>query len=166
MKLSLILIIFAFMALAAAAAVALKRSGKAGQVPTKAKPLMTKREQAMFWRLKETFPDAVVLAQVAFAALITSPFKHRNRYDRKIADFVLCDPSMRVQVVFELDDVSHEGRGASDAAREALLTTAGYKVLRFPNVPNRDELKARVDALLLQASAPVALKLRKPTVIA
>ena len=166
MKLSLLLIIVAFMALAAAAAVALKRAGGAGQVPTKAKPLMTKREQAMFWRLKETFPDAVVLAQVAFAALITSPFKHRNRYDRKIADFVLCDPSMRVQVVFELDDASHEGRGASDAARQALLTTAGYKVLRFANVPNQDELKARVDALLLQASAPVASKLRKPTVIA
>src|SRR5579862_1532557 len=102
MKLSLLLIIVAFMALAAVAAL-LKRTDRQGQVPTKAKSLMTKREQAMFWRLKESFPEAVVLAQVAFAALITSPLKHRNRYDRKIADFVLCDRSMRVQVVIELD---------------------------------------------------------------
>jgi very-short-patch-repair endonuclease len=127
---------------------------------------MSKREQAMYWRLKETFPEWVVLAQVAFAAFITSPFKHRNRYDRKIADFVLCDPSMRIQGVFELDDASHEGRGASDAARQALLTTAGYKVLRFANVPNQDELKARVDALLSSTSVPVASKPRKPAAIA
>ena len=63
----------------------------------------------MYWRLKEAFPATVILAQVAFAALITSPLKHRNRYDRKIADFVVCDPSMRVNVIIELDEPPIKG---------------------------------------------------------
>jgi len=161
MKLSLLLVLVVLLALASVAIAALKRAERQGPVPTKAKPLMTKREQAMYWRLKAAFPESVVLAQVAFAALITSPFSHRNRYDRKIADFVLCDPSLQIRVVVELDDASHEGRGAHDKAREALLTTAGYKVLRFSNVPDEDELKRRVEALLPPASAPVAAKARK-----
>jgi very-short-patch-repair endonuclease len=84
---------------------------------TKAKALMTKREQAMYWRLKGTFPAVLIFAQVAFSALIISQFKHRNRYDRKVAVFLLCDPTMQVQVVIELDDASHRGRETYDAER-------------------------------------------------
>lgn len=101
-----------------------KRSGN-GPVPTKYKLVLSKNEQAMYWRLRETFPD-LVLAQVAFSALITSAREHRNRYDRKVADFVLCDRSMKVVAVIELDDSSRANRGTQDAARSALLEAAGY----------------------------------------
>jgi very-short-patch-repair endonuclease len=85
----------------------------------------------MYWRLRETFPDLVVLAQVAFSALITSRREDRNRYDRKTADFVLCDRALVVVAVIELDDASHAGREGPDKARAALLESAGYRVLRF-----------------------------------
>ena len=137
----------AFLALAAIAAMLLKGSAKGGAVSTKRKALMTKREQAMYWRLRQTFPECVVLAQVAFSALITSEFKHRNRYDRKTADFVICDPALQVLAVIELDDASHKGREASDAARAHLLTSAGYTLLRFENVPDAAELRARLPLL-------------------
>jgi len=166
MKLSLLLIVAALMIMSAIIAGVLKRTSGLRNVPTRAKPLMTKREQAMYWRLKETFPAAIVLAQVAFPAIITSAFKHRNRYDRKIADFVVCDPSMRVLVVIELDDASHKGREAQDAARTSLLSAAGYKVLRFANVPDQDELKAQVEASLLPVASPAATNARKPVSVA
>lgn len=99
---------------------------------------------------------------------MTSPLKHRNRYDRRIADFVLCDPSMQVQVqvIIELDDASHKGREVQDASRESLLTTAGYRVLRFSNVPNLDELKTRIDPLFLPAPRLSSPNSGKPSVAA
>ena len=140
----ILLMAIAFLVLATLAIAALKRKTKLGPIQTKRRALMTKREQAMYWRLRETFPDSVVLGQVAFSALITSAFAHRNRYDRKTADFVVCDPSLQVLAVIELDDASHAGREGKDAARAALLTSAGYKVLRFANVPNATELRAQL----------------------
>ena len=143
MKLVLLMAI-AFLVLAAFAVATLKRKTKLGPVETRKRTLMTKREQAMYWRLRQTFPDSVVLGQVAFSALITSAFAHRNRYDRKTADFVLCAPSMQVLAIIELDDASHAGKEAKDAARAALLTSAGYTVLRFANVPDVAELRAQL----------------------
>lgn len=150
MKLPLLLFVFPALALlltlAAGAARRSKGAPRSGALALKARPLMTEREQAMYWRLKETFPGSVVLAQVAFSALVTSAREHRNRFDRKVADFVLCDPSMKVQVVIELDDASHKGRARQDAAREKLLAKAGYKLLRFANVPDQDDLRAYLNA--------------------
>ena len=136
------------LALAAVAARRLKSDARGGPVTFRPKALMTAREQAMYWRLKETFPTSVVLAQVAFSALVTSELKHRNHFDRKVADFVLCDPSLKAQFVIELDDASHKGRERQDAARQKILTRAGYKVLRFANVPDQDDLKAYIKAQL------------------
>lgn len=148
MKLLLLPVLLVLLALAAVAAVRLKGEGRRGRVDFKAKALMSAREQAMYWRLKETFPTSVVLAQVAFSALVTSEFRHRNLFDRKVADFVLCDPSLKAQFVIELDDASHKGRERRDAAREKILTRAGYKLLRLANVPDQDDLKAYIKAQL------------------
>jgi len=144
--LPLLSVLLVLLALAAVAAQRLKGGGRRGAVAFKARPLMTAREQAMYWRLKETFPTSVVLAQVAFSALVTSESRHRNYFDRKVADFVLCDPSLKAQFVIELDDASHKGRERADAAREKILTRAGYKLLRFANVPGQDDLKAYIRA--------------------
>jgi very-short-patch-repair endonuclease len=131
--------------------VATAKKTRAGTVQTKAKAVLSRNEQAMYWRLRETFPDQVVLAQVAFSALITSRREHRNRYDRKVADFVVCDKSLAVLAVIELDDSSHAGRATQDGARSALLESAGYRVLRFPRVPDVEALRAQVQ---LQAPRP------------
>ena len=94
-------------------------------------------------RLTQSLPDFVVLAQVSFGALLTAKtYAARNRFDRKIADFVICDKAFQVIAVVELDDASHKGKRAQDSDRDALLIQAGYRVLRYDNVPDIDKVKA------------------------
>jgi very-short-patch-repair endonuclease len=110
-----------------------------------AKPLMTVREQPMYWRLQEAFPGEVVLAQVAFSALLTASDRAiRNTFDRRVADFVVCTKGLRVTAVVELDDSSHKGREAEDAEREGLLERAGYTVLRFKHMPSAADLQSAI----------------------
>lgn len=142
------------------AAVAIKAMGKAsGDIKTKAKAVLTKNEQAMYWRLRETFPDCVVLAQVAFSALVTSAREHRNKYSQKVADFVLLDKSTSVLAVIELDDSTHRGREEADARRAALLESAGYRVVRFARVPDGDALRAAIQPAI--PAAPPANRVSK-----
>ena len=128
------------------AAVLSKRPQK-GRTATGAlngKTPLTEREQSMYFRLAEVFPEQVVLAQVAFSALLaTKDRPTRATFDKKVADFVLCTRAFGVVAVIELDDASHKGRESSDKARDEMLTAAGYRVVRFAQVPNRaDALKA------------------------
>ncbi|MBC7956997.1 MAG: DUF2726 domain-containing protein [Cytophagales bacterium] len=110
--------------------------------------LLTKNEQPMYLRLRETFPDRVVLAQVAFSSLINSRSKGtRSTFDRKVADFVLCTSAFEVLAVIELTDASHQATAESDASRDAMLTEAGYQVLRFDRVPDVKDLKVAVGSL-------------------
>lgn len=107
------------------------------------KPL-SPREQAMYFRLVEAVApyECVVLSQVSFSALIdTDDPGTRNVFCRKYTDFVVCSTEFDVLVVVELDDASHRGREAQDAARESLLTDAGHRVIRFDDVPSVEELR-------------------------
>lgn len=125
------------------------RDGRKATGELSAKQPLTEREQAMYFRLTKTLPEHVVLAQMAFSALLTTKDKPtRATFDRKVADFVLCDKAFNVLAAIELDDASHRDRQAQDAARDALLTKAGIPVMRFKNVPDAD--------VLLQAVAKLA----------
>ncbi|MCO5356445.1 DUF2726 domain-containing protein [Acidovorax kalamii] len=118
------------------------KGGGTGERPRRKAPL-TDREQAMFNRLVQALPERVVLAQVSFSALLTArAYAVRNTFDRKVADFVICDAAFQVIAVVELDDSSHKGRAKEDAARDALLTDAGYRVVRYPRVPDIEQVKA------------------------
>lgn len=125
---------------------ALKRKGSSVKVEKdiRAKRPLTPREQSMFLRLSSTFPGHVVLSQVAFSALITSRQPAtRNGFNRKMADFVLCSKAFDVLAVIELDDSSHKSREREDADRDEWLTKAGYRVVRYPHIP--DEVKLLAD---------------------
>jgi len=109
---------------------------------------LSNAEQAMYFRLTSTLPEYIVLAQVSFAALLDAKGRAaRNTFDRKRADFVVVERSFKVVAVVELDDRSHDGRSAQDAARQKLLTDAGYKVLRYRGVPNIHEVLEDFSAL-------------------
>ena len=113
-----------------------------GERPRRKSPL-TEREQAMYNRLVQALPERVVLAQVSFSALLTArAYAVRNTFDRKVADFVICDAAFQVIAVVELDDSSHKGRAREDGSRDALLTDAGYRVVRYPRVPDIEQVKA------------------------
>ncbi|WP_295751694.1 DUF2726 domain-containing protein [Undibacterium sp.] len=143
-SLSTVLPIIAIAIIALLVLVAIAKKAKtqktSGQI--KAKIPLTKNEQPMFFRLVETFPDQIVLAQVAFSALITTKDRAtRNTFDRKIADFVICNKAFEIQAIIELDDSSHKGREQQDEKRISLLTQAGHKVLRYKTVPNIETIK-------------------------
>lgn len=124
--------------------VAIVLPGKRGatEVPKARRP-MSEREQAMFFRLQSALPEHIVLAQVSFGALLEAKsFRARNTFSQKIADFVVCSKAFGVVAVIELDDASHKNKREKDAKRDQLLQKAGYKTLRFKNVPDAAEIKA------------------------
>nr|WP_269091782.1 DUF2726 domain-containing protein [Acinetobacter sp. SM34] len=106
------------------------------------KRVITPFESKMFIRLKETFPQHHLLAQVAFSALITNNnFKIRNKFNRKVTDFVLLNQKLEVVAIIELDDPSHIGKEQEDAERDAMLHEAGYQVYRYTDIPSVHSLK-------------------------
>jgi very-short-patch-repair endonuclease len=112
-----------------------KETGKKGTIS--AKIPVTKNEQPMYFQLREAFPEHVVLAQVSFSAVLqTKDRATRNTFDRKVADFVICNKAFDVIAFVELDDASHNGKEISDSKRDSLLTSAGYKVFRYKRVPD------------------------------
>jgi very-short-patch-repair endonuclease len=136
------LLFFIFVAAIAIAIIAKKLKSKTATALIKAKIPLTKNEQPMFFRLVEAFPDQIVLAQVAFSALVTTKERAaRNTFDRKVADFVICNKAFEVQAVIELDDASHKGRELQDEKRISSLVQAGHKVLRYKTVPNIETLQ-------------------------
>ena len=107
--------------------------------------VLTVNEQGMYFRLVDALPQAVVLAQVAHSALLTAKgYAARNTFDRKRADFVLCDRAFQVLAVIELDDSSDDTNGDKDKdkARDAALAGVGYRVVRYRDIPDIDRVRA------------------------
>lgn len=119
-----------------------QNTGKPSDDRPVAKSPLTSSEKMFFKLIALELPGAIVLSQVSFAALITAkPYAVRNTFDRKMADFVLLDKSLEVVACIELDDGSHNGREKADAARDSLLTNAGYRVVRYPKRPTSEKLR-------------------------
>lgn len=116
--------------------------------------LLTKNEQPMYFRLRAAFPEHVILAQVSFSALVTvRSHAVRNRFNRKVADFVVCNRAFEVLAVVELDDASHKGKETTDRERDSMLISAGYKVLRYARVPDIEQLQRDLSPPPLRAEA-------------
>ena len=106
------------------------------------KPMMTAFERRMFMRLKQAFPEHHVLAQVAFSALITNThYKIRALFNRKVTDFVILNAELQVIAIVELDDPSHIGKEQEDAERDAMFHEAGYRVVRYTEIPSIRQLQ-------------------------
>ncbi|MGI4777507.1 MAG: DUF2726 domain-containing protein [Janthinobacterium lividum] len=139
-----LIFLIVLLVIAAVASAAFKTKASNTQDKPRRKRLLTDREQVMYSRLTQSLPDLHVLPQVAFSALLAATSRAtRNTFDRKVADFVICDAAFQVQAVVELDDKSHKGRERQDAQRDKKLADAGYRVLRYSQVP--DIVKVRAD---------------------
>lgn len=113
------------------------------------KPLLTPNEAEFLRRLQRALPAYAVFPQVSFAALMTDDGKLsdsarwavRARFDRKIADFVICDRrTLEIVALVALDDRTHVAH--ADRQRDALTRAAGYQSLRFQskNKPSEAEI--------------------------
>ena len=123
-----------------------------------AKPLLTAREREALLELERTFPQFRIYPQVAMGALVqvkkglsrSAGAAMRNRFDRKIVDFVLEDRNTgEVFALVALADRTHDA--AKDRRRDALTLAAGYRTFRLP--PGRT---IEVQALRAALSDPFA----------
>ena len=106
------------------------------------KPVITRFETKMFQRLKQALPNHHILAQVAFSSLITSDYMpSRNKFNRKVTDFVVLNHHLDVICIIELDDPTHQGKEDDDAKRDAMLSEAGYTVLRYSSIPSVKQIQ-------------------------
>lgn len=104
--------------------------------------LLTAAERSFFAALQTACNGrSLILAQVPLSKLIHPRAgiprwqTYQNKIDRKSVDFVLVDPTnLKVQLVIELDDRSHErkDRQDRDAFVNRALAAAGLKLLRLP----------------------------------
>jgi very-short-patch-repair endonuclease len=147
--------------LVVAAEAALSPGRKAWLSHITAKPLLTPNEIEFFHRLQRALPAYQVLPQVAFAAFLTDDGKLsskarwsvRNRFDRKIADFVVCErASLKVVALIELDDKTH--KADADQKRDAITKAAGYQTFRFQSRKKPSE--AEIAALFQSAKTAEA----------
>lgn len=158
--------------LALAALMALARKGvftKGRPVGSHHWPVFQKRvlspiEQQLYQRLVRAFPEHVVLAQVAYSQLVGVRKGENftaiwNRYNRLVADFVLCTKDFRTVAVLELDDRSHDNPARQDADRRkaAICEAAGISLhrLNVNPLPNESELRALLQLPPLPQRAPV-----------
>ncbi|WP_187627766.1 DUF2726 domain-containing protein [Paraburkholderia sp. UCT31] len=104
------------------------------------KPLLTPNEVEFHGRLKRAAEPLglEVMTQVSMGAIldVALPEDHpiywdiRNKFARKIIDFVICTPDgMQVLGIVELDDSTHDRE--KDAARDAMLEQAGFTTIRW-----------------------------------
>lgn len=108
-------------------------------LPLVAKRLMTNREREAIVVLEQAFPDCRIHSQVAMAAILTTKSgldkkkraSMRNRFDRKIIDFVVeRRHDGEIVMVVELDDKTHNV--SKDATRDEMTVAAGYRTVRIP----------------------------------
>jgi very-short-patch-repair endonuclease len=108
----------------------------------KQRAIFTPNEQLAFARLKEVLPDYIVLAHVSYDALLTTKFgRTRHKYRNLVADFVILDQLYQVIAIVGLNDPLILKRPQQASFRDALLSMAGYRVIRYEDVPEYYQLR-------------------------
>jgi very-short-patch-repair endonuclease len=93
--------------------------------------------------------EAILWDAIRDRQLAGLKFRRQHPIGPFVADF--CCPDRRL--IVEIDGGIHAAQAAEDAAREALLTSAGYTVLRFPNEAVLNELSTVLEDICAAASA-------------
>jgi hypothetical protein len=104
----------------------------------KKKNIMTETELNFFHVLAQALPGYYIFPQVATHAILqcnaNNPshyWKAFNRFNSTIIDYVICDANFTVTAIIELDDRTHEAKKDKDNIRDAMLTKAGYNIIRL-----------------------------------
>lgn len=112
------------------------------RTPIKSSYLMTEHEKTMFKELRQAIPEYYIFPQVSLGAILwTKGQATRNKFNRKIADYVITNQNFNILAIIELDDKSHQGKEQQDAERDSMLKEAGYKVLRYRHMPDKQKLR-------------------------
>lgn len=112
--------------------------------------VLTPHERIMFKLLKETIPSNYsILCQVSFNAFIKcDDIGQRNRFNRKMLDFLIIDQNFIPVVCIELDDYTHKIKHVQekDEYRDNLLSAALIPTERFNGIPkDKAEISHRIN---------------------
>lgn len=128
----------------------------------KSKALLTANELEFLGRLEVAVPELRFHAQVAMGALLDPAVSNKDRkafmrlrgmFSQKIVDFVAQNRKDGVIVaVIELDDRTHNGD--KDAKRDAMLASAGYKIVRWNSKTKPDAAAIRAELMPPAPAAP------------
>lgn len=167
--------IVTFIALAGAAVIGLavlKAKGVAAgaggdDAKFKAKGMLTPNELEFIERLEAAAPEIRFHSQVAMGAVLEPAvsrkdgkafYRLRGMFAQKIIDFVAQDrKSGAIIAIIELDDRTHDG--GKDAKRDAMLASAGYRVVRWNSKMKPGAMAIRAE--LIPASVAVAMSAPK-----
>ena len=155
-------IIIAFVMLMTTALITLNKKARTGNQPDQPekeylytpKPIMSKVEQTLYFRLVEAMPEFVVLAQVQLSSFLKVTDRQAgwtplNKIREKSADFVICNKDSSVYAVVELQDSTHErtDRKKSDIFKREALKAAGIALIEFhaKTLPSIEEIKKAVN---------------------
>lgn len=99
--------------------------------------LLNEAEVRLYRLLREAVPECYVLPQVALSQVIRlrrgAPRELFNRYDRLVADFVVCTAQFTPLAVVELDGRTHQRRRQKerDRRKDQVVLAAGLKMFRI-----------------------------------
>ena len=144
-----ILVVLVFVAAAVAALFVQQK-----QFRFKKRRLMSGNELEFFQRICRAVPDGHVFPQVAMSALI-EPATSRGklyqaafrRISQKRVDYAVLDGNMKLLVVIELDDITHNAR--QDARRDAYLKSAGITTIRYDSRHKPPAARIQADLIKL-----------------
>lgn len=113
-------------------------SSKGGAFTYAARPLFhSAAERSTYETLRRELPELIVAPQVCMSAFLKvsgrDAFRGRGFIKARYVDLLLADRSGKPLLVIELDGPTHDTREgkAADADRDALIASAGLKVLRL-----------------------------------
>ena len=120
----------------------LENSTKQQDSALKQRAIFNINEQLTYTRLKGILPKSIVLAHVSFDALLTTKYSRtRYKYRNMVADFVVLDEHHQVTVIIAIDDPMTLKRPQHAQYQDALLGMAGYRVIRYEDVPEYYQLR-------------------------
>jgi len=145
----------ALFALVAARAVVRERR-RDDEWPYGFKKPLSRVEQVLYYRLVQTLPELVVLAQVPLTAFLRVK-KGRtwnewfNRISQKSIDFLICERDFSIVTAIELDDGTHDapGRTVAEKTKSRALTAARVPLIRWrtTDLPDVETIRRILDEM-------------------
>lgn len=121
--------------------------------PFYAKKILTQPEQILYFRLIQSLPEHIVLAQVQLSQILGIKKGHNyqawlNRINRMSVDFVVCNKDSSIIAVIELDEATHSlnHRKKADAKKDRALAAANVRIIRWQAkaMPDTETIKSQI----------------------
>jgi hypothetical protein len=130
--------------------------------PVAVERFLGKADALLYYLLKAGLPDAEVFAGVSLARVIGAGGEGRDREQqlRRLAqyqlDFVVCDKSMKILAVVELESAVGAGAMGDQRFKSDLLKQAGIRHVRInpAALPRREQVAALISGGLPAQGAP------------